>query len=304
MVARPSRRSPPARGLRAGPASRSEAARPGPRRGHVGAHVHHPAVPDPDDVDREPHVLHPEGGRVVRAAGTACRRCGPGSSARSARADAMLRHPRRRRGRWRRRPAPPSWLGAGVSPSSPHAASTRAAATRARSGLMRLFHHGGGNTGPRDRPPLPHPSGPRRRSRDLDDSVGMAAPGGRRRHRGDRATPHIRPDHAVVIGELEERVAQRECRAGRRQGRRRGCDGGRGVRADARPARRRRRAARVARRAGVDPVEPRPGPLSDHLELAVARSPGAASAASSRIPSATRPATSANGWRRWSRQGR
>ena len=45
-------------------------------------------------------------------------------------------------------------------------------------------------------------------SRDLDDSVGMARQAVADGIEVIAATPHIHPSHAVVIGELEERVAQ------------------------------------------------------------------------------------------------
>ena len=106
-------------------------------------------------------------------------------------------------------------------------------------------------------------------SRDLDDSVGMA-----RQALADgieviAATPHIHPSHAVVIGELEERVAHVNAELARQRVDVRVVTGGEvseplldqldedGLR-------------RVSLGGGGwILVEPRPGQLSDHLELAV-----------------------------------
>jgi protein-tyrosine phosphatase len=106
-------------------------------------------------------------------------------------------------------------------------------------------------------------------SRDLDDSVGMA------RHAVEdgieviAATPHIHPSHAVAIGELEERVAQVNAELARQQVEVRVVTGGEVSepmldQLDDDDVRRVSLGGR-----GWILVEPRPGPLSDHLELAV-----------------------------------
>jgi protein-tyrosine phosphatase len=106
-------------------------------------------------------------------------------------------------------------------------------------------------------------------ARDLDDSVGMA-----RQALADgieviAATPHIHPTHAVVIGELEERVTQVNAELARQRVDVRVVTGGEVSeplldQLDEDDLR------RVSLgEAGWILVEPRPGPLSDHLELAV-----------------------------------
>lgn len=107
-------------------------------------------------------------------------------------------------------------------------------------------------------------------SRDLEDSVAMA-----RQAEADgieviAATPHIRPDHAVVIGELEQRVAEVDGELARRGVPVRVVTGGEVSeplldRLDDDDV---RRVSLGGSRWIL--VEPRPGPLSDHLQLAVA----------------------------------
>jgi protein-tyrosine phosphatase len=106
-------------------------------------------------------------------------------------------------------------------------------------------------------------------SRDLDDSVGMA-----RQALADgieviAATPHIHPRHAVVIGQLEERVAQVNAELERRRVSVRVVTGGEVSEPmlDDLDDDDLRRVSLGGR--GWILVEPRPGPLSDHLELAV-----------------------------------
>lgn len=106
-------------------------------------------------------------------------------------------------------------------------------------------------------------------SRDLDDSVGMA-----RQALADgieviAATPHIHPSHAVVIGELEQRVAQVNAELVRQRVDVRVVIGGEVSEPmlDELDDEDVRRVSLGG--GGWILVEPRPGPLSDHLELAV-----------------------------------
>jgi protein-tyrosine phosphatase len=106
-------------------------------------------------------------------------------------------------------------------------------------------------------------------SRDLDDSVGMARQALADGIQVIAATPHIHPRHAVVIGELEERVAQVNAELARQRVDVRVVTGGEVSepmldQLDEDDLQR----VSLARRGWIL-VEPRPGPLSDHLELAV-----------------------------------
>jgi protein-tyrosine phosphatase len=106
-------------------------------------------------------------------------------------------------------------------------------------------------------------------SRDLDDSVGMARQAVADGIEVIAATPHIHPSHAVVIGELQERVAEVNAELARQQVEVRVVTGGEVSepmldQLDDDDVRRVSLGGR-----GWILVEPRPGPLSDHLELAV-----------------------------------
>jgi protein-tyrosine phosphatase len=106
-------------------------------------------------------------------------------------------------------------------------------------------------------------------SRDLDDSVGMARQGIADGIEVIAATPHIHPRHAVVIGELEERVAQVNAELARQRVDVRVVTGGEVSEPmlDQLDEDDLRRVSLGG--GGWILVEPRPGPLSDHLELAV-----------------------------------
>ena len=54
-------------------------------------------------------------------------------------------------------------------------------------------------------------------ARDLEDSVGMARQAAADGIEVIAATPHIHPDHAVVIGELERRVQELNAELERRR---------------------------------------------------------------------------------------
>ena len=106
-------------------------------------------------------------------------------------------------------------------------------------------------------------------SRDLDDTVAMARQAVADGIEVIAATPHIHPRHAVVIGELEERVAEVNAELERQHVAVKVVTGGEVSEPmldeldddDVR---------RVSLGGGGwILVEPRPGPLSDHLELAV-----------------------------------
>lgn len=106
-------------------------------------------------------------------------------------------------------------------------------------------------------------------SRDLGDSVGMARQGAADGIEVIAATPHIRPDHAVLIGELDERVAQLNAELARQQVGVEIVTGGEVSepmldQLDDDDVRRVSLGGQ-----GWILIEPRPGPLSDHLELAV-----------------------------------
>lgn len=106
-------------------------------------------------------------------------------------------------------------------------------------------------------------------SRDLDDSVGMARQAVADGIEVIAATPHIHANHAVVIDELEERVGQVNAELARQQVEVRVVTGGEVSepmldQLDDDDVRRVSLGGR-----GWILVEPRPGPLSDHLELAI-----------------------------------
>jgi protein-tyrosine phosphatase len=107
-------------------------------------------------------------------------------------------------------------------------------------------------------------------SRDLDDTVGMAKQAAADGIEVVAATPHIHPRHAVLIGELDERVAEVNAELGRQRVGVRIVTGGEVsepmlVRLDEDDLNRVSLGGN-----GWILVEPRPGPLSDHLEVAVA----------------------------------
>jgi protein-tyrosine phosphatase len=106
-------------------------------------------------------------------------------------------------------------------------------------------------------------------SRDLDDTVGMARQAIADGIEVIAATPHIHPSHAVVIGELEERVAQVNAELERQRVGVRVVTGGEVSEPmlDQLDEDDLRRVSLGG--GGWILVEPRPGPLSDHLELAV-----------------------------------
>ena len=106
-------------------------------------------------------------------------------------------------------------------------------------------------------------------SRDLDDSVGMARQAIADGIEVIAATPHVHPSHVVVIGELEERVAQVNAELVRQRVDVRIVTGGEVSEPmlDELDEDDLRRVSLGG--AGWILVEPRPGPLSDHLELAV-----------------------------------
>ena len=106
-------------------------------------------------------------------------------------------------------------------------------------------------------------------SRDMDDSVAMARQAAADGIEVIAATPHIHPRHAVLIHELDERVAALNAELARQQVGVRVVTGGEVSEPmlddldddDVR---------RVSLGGGGwILVEPRPGPLSDHLELAI-----------------------------------
>ena len=106
-------------------------------------------------------------------------------------------------------------------------------------------------------------------SRDLEDSVGMARQAAADGIEVIAATPHIRPDHPVVIGELDRRVDELNAELQRQQVGVRVVTGGE----VSEPMLDELTEADL-RRLSLDGggwilVEPRPGPLSDHLELAI-----------------------------------
>jgi protein-tyrosine phosphatase len=107
-------------------------------------------------------------------------------------------------------------------------------------------------------------------ARDLDDSVGMARQAVADGIEVVAATPHIHPDHAVLIHELEGRVEQLEAELARQRVGVRVVIGGEVSEPllDSLDDDDLRRVS--LGRGGWILVEPRPGPLSDHLELAVA----------------------------------
>jgi protein-tyrosine phosphatase len=106
-------------------------------------------------------------------------------------------------------------------------------------------------------------------SRDLDDTVAMARQAIADGIEVIAATPHIHPSHAVVIGELEERVAQVNAELARQRVGARVVTGGEVSEPmlDQLDEEDLRRVSLGG--GGWILVEPRPGPLSDHLELAV-----------------------------------
>ena len=141
-------------------------------------------------------------------------------------------------------------------------------------------------------------------SRDLDDSVGMARQAVADGIEVIAATPHIHPSHAVVIGELEERVAQVNAELARQQVAVRVVTGGEVSepmldQLDDDDVRR----VSLGDGAGSSSSRAR-GRSAITWSWRSMRSPGAASAASSRTRSATPAATSGSGWRRWSRRER
>ena len=106
-------------------------------------------------------------------------------------------------------------------------------------------------------------------SRDLDDSVAMARQAAADGIEVIAATPHIHPDHAVLIDELDERVAQLNAELARQRVGVEVVTGGEVSepmldQLDEEDVRRVSLGGR-----GWILIEPRPGPLSDHLELAV-----------------------------------
>jgi protein-tyrosine phosphatase len=107
-------------------------------------------------------------------------------------------------------------------------------------------------------------------SRDLDDSVGMARQAAADGIEVVAATPHIHPSHAVVIGALEERVGELNAELARQRVGVRVVTGG-----EVSEPMLERLDEEDLRRVSLGGngwilVEPRPGALSDHLELAVA----------------------------------
>ena len=209
-----------------------------PRRGHVRADVHDPAVLDPDDVEREPHALHPERGRVVGQQEEHARLLVEALAGPRARAAGMPRRLRRLQGPSPRRPAPPFGGGPladrrrrpqGRSLPPPGSGSVSCGYSTTDPGIL----------GRCDRPPLPHPAGPRRRVTRPRRQRRHGAPGSRGRHRGDRgdashpSAPRRGDRRAGGAGGTGQR------RAGTAAGRSAGRDRRRGVGADARPARRR-----------------------------------------------------------------
>jgi protein-tyrosine phosphatase len=106
-------------------------------------------------------------------------------------------------------------------------------------------------------------------SRDLDDSVGMGRQAIADGIEVIAATPHIHPSHTVVIGELEERVAEVNAELARQGVDVRVVTGGEVSEPllDDLDDEDLRRVSLGG--GGWILVEPRPGALSDHLELAV-----------------------------------
>jgi protein-tyrosine phosphatase len=106
-------------------------------------------------------------------------------------------------------------------------------------------------------------------ARDLEDSVGMARQAAADGIDVIAATPHIHPRHAVLIHELDDRVADVNAELGRQSVPVRIVTGGELAepmldRLDEDDLRRVSLGG-----SGWILLEPRPGPLSDHLELAV-----------------------------------
>lgn len=106
-------------------------------------------------------------------------------------------------------------------------------------------------------------------SRDLDDSVEMARQAVADGIEVIAATPHVHPDHEVLIHELEERVGRLNDELARRRVAARVVTGGEVSEPllDDLDEDDLRRVSLGG--GGWILVEPRPGPLSDHLELAV-----------------------------------
>jgi protein-tyrosine phosphatase len=107
-------------------------------------------------------------------------------------------------------------------------------------------------------------------SRDLDDSVGMARQAAADGIEVVAATPHIHPRHAVLIHELDDRVAEVNAELSRQRVGVRVVTGG-----EVSEPMLERLDEDDLTRVSLDGngwvlVEPRPGPLSDHLEVAVA----------------------------------
>jgi protein-tyrosine phosphatase len=107
-------------------------------------------------------------------------------------------------------------------------------------------------------------------ARDLEDSVGMARQAAADGIEVVAATPHIHPSHAVVLDELDERVGEVNAELARQRVDVRVVTGGE----VSEPMLDRLDEDDLTRVSlggnGWILVEPRPGPLSDHLGLAVA----------------------------------
>ena len=106
-------------------------------------------------------------------------------------------------------------------------------------------------------------------SRDLDDSIGMARQAAEDGIEVIAATPHIHPRHHVLIGELAERVAEVNAALERERVGVRIVTGGEVSEPmlDELDEEELRQVSLAG--GGWILLEPRPGPLSDHLELAV-----------------------------------